>query len=134
MKDEIQGFYSTLVTRTHRKPRTASPDELPLLIAVADLPVYKRDRYRPVHILRWEEANGPVPPGYCLKCKGDKLNTDPTNWQMVPRGLIAHLNSVGRTAGVTYDQASLELQPTMMAVAKLKHALSDKAKRATELG
>jgi hypothetical protein len=44
MKDEIQGFYSTLVTRTHRKPRTASPDELPLLIAVADLPVYKRDK------------------------------------------------------------------------------------------
>jgi hypothetical protein len=44
MKDEIQRFYSTLVTRTHRKPRTASPDELPPLIAVADLPVYKRDK------------------------------------------------------------------------------------------
>jgi hypothetical protein len=44
MKDEIQRFYSTLVTRTHRKPRTASPGELPLLIAVADLPVYKRDK------------------------------------------------------------------------------------------
>jgi hypothetical protein len=44
MKDEIQRFYLTLVTRTHRKPRTASPDELPLLVAVADLPVYKRDK------------------------------------------------------------------------------------------
>jgi hypothetical protein len=44
MKDEIQRVYSTLVTRVHRKPRTASPDELPFLIAVADLPVYKHDR------------------------------------------------------------------------------------------
>jgi hypothetical protein len=44
MKDELQRVYSTLLTRLHRKPRTASPDELPILIAAADLPVYKRDR------------------------------------------------------------------------------------------
>lgn len=44
MKDEIQRVYSTLVTRVHRKPRTASPDDLPVMIAAADLPVHKRDR------------------------------------------------------------------------------------------
>lgn len=44
MKDEIQRVYSTLITRVHRKPRTASPDELPVLIAAADRPVHKRDR------------------------------------------------------------------------------------------
>jgi hypothetical protein len=44
MKDEIQRVYSTFLTRAHRKPRTAPPDELPILIGVADLPVYKRDR------------------------------------------------------------------------------------------
>lgn len=44
MKDDIQRVYSTLVTRTHRKPGTASADELPVLIAAADLPVYKRDK------------------------------------------------------------------------------------------
>jgi hypothetical protein len=43
MKDEIQRVYSTFVTRTNRKPRTASPDELPILIGAADLQVYKRD-------------------------------------------------------------------------------------------
>jgi hypothetical protein len=43
MKDELQRVYSTFVTRTHRKPRIASPDELPVLIAAADLQVYKRD-------------------------------------------------------------------------------------------
>lgn len=42
MRDEIERFYSTLVTRVHRKPRAASPDELPVLIGAADLPVHKR--------------------------------------------------------------------------------------------
>jgi hypothetical protein len=36
MKDEIQRVYSTFVTRTNRKPRTASPDELPVLVAALD--------------------------------------------------------------------------------------------------
>jgi hypothetical protein len=44
MKDEVQRIYSTLVTRVHRKPRTAPIDELPVLIGAADLQVYKRDR------------------------------------------------------------------------------------------
>ena len=44
MRDELERVYSTFVTRTHRKPRTASPGELPLLIGAADLPVYKRDK------------------------------------------------------------------------------------------
>jgi hypothetical protein len=43
MKDELQRVYSTFVTRTNRKPRSASPDELPVLIGAADLQVYKRD-------------------------------------------------------------------------------------------
>ena len=43
MKDELHRVYSTFVTRTNRKPRTASPDELPILIGTADLQVYKRD-------------------------------------------------------------------------------------------
>jgi hypothetical protein len=44
MKDEVHRIYSTLLTRVHRKPRTASTDELPVLIGAMDLPVYKRDR------------------------------------------------------------------------------------------
>jgi hypothetical protein len=44
MKDEVQRVYSTLVTRVHRKPRTAPKDELAVFIGAADLPVYKRDR------------------------------------------------------------------------------------------
>jgi len=44
MKDEVQRCYSTLLTRVHRKPRTAPTDELPVLLGAIDLPVYKRDR------------------------------------------------------------------------------------------
>jgi hypothetical protein len=43
MKQEIQRVYSTLITRVHRKPRTAAPDELPILVGAVDLPVYKSD-------------------------------------------------------------------------------------------
>jgi hypothetical protein len=44
MSDEVHRVYSTLLTRVHRKPRTASTDELPVLIGAMDLPVYKRDK------------------------------------------------------------------------------------------
>lgn len=44
MKQEVQRVYSTLITRVHRKPRTASPDELPILIGAVDLPVHKSNR------------------------------------------------------------------------------------------
>jgi hypothetical protein len=44
MKDRVQRVYSRLVTRVNRKPKNASPDELPVLIGLADLPVDKRDR------------------------------------------------------------------------------------------
>jgi hypothetical protein len=44
MKDEVQRVYSTFMTRVHRKPRSASLNELPLLIGSADLQVYKRDK------------------------------------------------------------------------------------------
>ena len=44
MNQEVQRVYSTLITRVHRKPRTASPDELPILIGAVDLPVHKSDR------------------------------------------------------------------------------------------
>jgi hypothetical protein len=44
MKDEVQLVYSTLLTRVHRKPRTAPADQLLVLIGSLDLQVYKRDR------------------------------------------------------------------------------------------
>ena len=44
MKAQVQRVYSILLTRIHRKPRTAPTGELPVLVGALDLPVYKGDR------------------------------------------------------------------------------------------
>jgi len=84
-------------------------------------------RWRAVHLLRWEEINGPIPKGHALKSlDGDKLNTDPLNWELVPRGLLPRLNN---RHGRNYDDAPAELKSTIMAVAKLEHRLAEKRPR-----
>lgn len=78
-----------------------------------------QSRWRAVHLIRWEEANGPVPEGYCLKClDGNKANTDPENWHSIPRSMLPRLN--GRWTGMNYDEAPPEIRPTLMAIAKLE--------------
>ncbi|CDZ67671.1 Bacteriophage phi 1.45 protein-like protein [Neorhizobium galegae bv. orientalis] len=84
---------------------------------------------RPVHKHRWlwEKTNGPIPDGFILKCTGeDKTNCDPSNWEMIPREVLPHLNA---RFGMKYDQAEPDLKPTIMAVAKLKHAVRQARKR-----
>lgn len=76
-------------------------------------------RYVLKHRWLWEKANGPVPDGMCLKCLGDRLDTDPSNWELVPRALLPRLN--GRF-GRGYDDAPAEIKPTILAVAKLEHS------------
>lgn len=76
-------------------------------------------RYVLKHRYLWEQQNGPLSEGYALKClDGNKLNTDPSNWEAVPRALLPRLN--GRF-GRGYDAAPAELKPTIMATAKLEH-------------
>jgi hypothetical protein len=58
-----------------------------------------------------------------LKCKGDCLNTDPSNWELIPRALLPRLS--GRF-GRGYDDAPSELKPTIMAVVKLEQQLYEK--------
>lgn len=84
---------------------------------------------RPVHKhrYRWEQINGPVPEGHALKClDGDKTNTDPSNWELIPRSILPRLN--GRF-GRGYDQAPGELKPTIMATAKLEHRAREARKQ-----
>jgi hypothetical protein len=77
------------------------------------------------HRWLWEKANGPVPDGMVLKCKGEKSNPDPSNWELVSRSLLPRLN--GRF-GRGYDQAPDKIKPTIMAVAKLAQQLCEKTK------
>ena len=77
------------------------------------------------HKWRWEQLHGPVPKGMCLKSKdGDRRNTDPSNWELIPRALLTRLN--GRHTGVVYDDAPAELKPTIMAIAKLDHGVRER--------
>jgi hypothetical protein len=72
------------------------------------------------HRWLWEQKHGPVPEGHALKClDGNKLNTDPANWEAVPRALLPRLN--GRF-GRGYDAAAPEIKPVILATAKLEHA------------
>lgn len=90
------------------------------------------------HVLKhrwlWEQQHGPVPPGMALKCKGDRLNTDPSNWELVPRALLPRLAGGRRKQHVAYDDASPELKPAILAVAKLEHEVREKRRARTTPG
>lgn len=87
-----------------------------------------QSRWRAVHLIEWEAANGPVPEGYCLKClDGNRLNTDPSNWEAIPRAVLPHLSA---RFGMRYDEAEPQVKPTIMAVAKLKHAAKEARRKA----
>lgn len=83
-------------------------------------------RYVLKHRWLWERANGPVPEGMALKCRGDRLNTAPDNWELVPRALLPRLN--GRF-GRGYDEAPDELKPAIMAVTKIEHLSRERVRR-----
>lgn len=76
-------------------------------------------RYVQKHRWLWEKVNGPVPEGMVLKClNADKTNTDPKNWEAIPRAMLPRLN--GRWS-LGYDAAEAEVKPLIMATAKLEH-------------
>lgn len=79
-------------------------------------------RYVHKHVWLWEQANGPVPEGHVLKCLDtNKANSDPSNWEAIPRGVLARLNGGRHKKQLAYNEASPELRPTVMALAKVVH-------------
>lgn len=95
-------------------------DELPL-----------RNRWRAVHLIRWEEVNGPLPKGHALKClDGDRQNTDPSNWECIPRALLPRLAGGNRhRPTLAYDDASPVVRPAILKIAKLAHAAREAGKK-----
>jgi len=84
-------------------------------------------RYVLKHRHLWEQAHGPLPAGMCLKClDGNKQNTDPANWEAVPRALLPRL--AGRWTE-PFDSAPAELKPTLLAIAKVEHAARTASRR-----
>jgi hypothetical protein len=81
-----------------------------------------QSRWRLVHLVEWERLNGPIPEGYCLKNRdGDRMNTDPSNWQLIPRALLPRLNGGRRKQHLAHDEAAPELRPALITIAKIDH-------------
>lgn len=81
----------------------------------------KNTRWQLLHLIQWEERNGRLPDGHALKClDGNRANTDPSNWEAIPRALLPRMN--GRH-GRNYETAPDKLKPTILAIAKLEHAV-----------
>lgn len=90
------------------------------------LPFYTR--WRMVHLINWEAINGPIPKGMCLKCiDTDRSNVDPSNWELISRSMLPRLNGRWTTG---YSQASPELRPTIMTMAKIEQKVRDFEKAA----
>lgn len=80
-------------------------------------------RYMQQHRYLWEQMNGPLPKGMALKAlDGNRLNTDPDNWEPIPRALLARLNGGRAKQYIAYDQAPDALKPALLLVAKVDHA------------
>lgn len=90
-----------------------------LIVADDERPGKTRQVLKHVHL--WQEANGQIPEGHCLKClDGDRTNTDPSNWEAIPRALLPRLS--GGRWYQPYDAYEPELRPAVLSLAKLHHA------------
>nr|WP_281411235.1 HNH endonuclease [Rhizobium sp. BK316] len=90
---------------------------------------YER-RYVLKHLYLWEKANGAVPDGMCLKAAdGNRQNTDPANWILIPRGVLPRLNGGRATRVMAYDAAPDELKPVLMNLARVDQKVSELRRR-----
>lgn len=90
-------------------------------------------RYVHKHVHLWEQINGPVPEGHCLKClDSDKTNADPSNWKLISRGVLPRLNGGKATRVMAYDTAPAELKPTLLAIAQVDDRVSQLRRRQAE--
>lgn len=85
-------------------------------------------RYVLKHRHLWEKKNGKVPKEMALKClDGNRKNCSPSNWELVPRGMLPYFNNKGSNNN-NYDCAPDELKPVLLTLAKIKYAKSKATK------
>ena len=87
-------------------------------------------RYVLKHLYLWEKKNGSVPNGMCLKAiDGNRQNTDPENWILIPRGVLPRLNGGKATRIMAYDTAPDDLKPALLTLARVEQKASELRKR-----
>lgn len=83
------------------------------------------------HVWAWEAANGPIPEDHCLKCRSDdRTDTDPSNWVLIPRAILPRLNGGRSKAHLAYADASPEVRPALIAIARVAHRASTARRKA----
>lgn len=88
-----------------------------------------KTRHRHKHKVIWEEVNGPMPDGHCLRfLDGDKMNCKLENLGLFTRGENMHLNHLG------FNNAPDELRETIILVAKLRAKATERKRELTEAG
>lgn len=123
-------FKSGNLPHNYRGPGSefTDPKDGYVYLIIADDKARTKTKTRRVlkHKHLWEQANGPLPDGMCLKClDSNKMNCAPSNWEAIPRALLPRL--AGGRVGIHYDSAPNELKPAILAVAKLDHAIRQSA-------
>lgn len=84
-----------------------------------------QSRWKQVHRINWEAKHGLLPDGHVLKClDGDRLNTAPSNWEMISRAVLARRNK--RFAGTRLPP---ELERTALVIAQLDDRLGKRRTR-----
>ena len=79
-------------------------------------------RYRPKHVVIWEELHGPVPKGSVVAfADGDATNFDPENLVCITRAALLQLNR-------QYADAPAELKPSAIALASLETTIFKRRK------
>lgn len=82
--------------------------------------------YAPKHRYLWEQKYGKLPEGMALKClDGNRQNTDPANWEAIPRAALPFLNGGRASGGYDYAKMPKELKPVILTLAKVKAAKSE---------
>jgi len=82
------------------------------------------------HKYLWEKENGKLLEEMCLKClDSNRQNTDPSNWEIMPRGVLPYLNC---HRSYDYEKMPAEVKPAVLTIAKLKHASANASKKITK--
>ena len=112
--------------RKGQRPHNATPvgTEVMATIGYLKVKVAEPNVWEWKHIMEWERANGPVPAGMCVVfLDGDTRNCDPSNLTLMDRAELSCMNhsGLGKVEGA---------RPAVIALAKLRHALAGKRRKA----
>lgn len=78
--------------------------------------------WRGLHLILWEDAHGPIPPGYCLRFKdGDSLNVELDNLVLITRAENCRRNSI--------HNLPAPLRDTIQLLGQLKRRINEKQDR-----